>query len=79
MIIPLVLFELQLHNISNVAHDVLQTLAKIQSLKNVKYCEWLASPESLKQMQLCINKSTLYSEVNVLDIEFPTTPTSVMH
>ena len=72
-----IIFKFQLHNnniSSDVAHDVLQTLAKVQFLKNVKYCEWLASPESPKCLQeLCItnNESTLYSDV--LNIEFPTT------
>ena len=72
------IFELKKQNInSDVAHGVLETLAKCQLLKNVEYCEWLASPESLKQLQeLCITNKSLptYSEVNVLDIEFPTTP-----
>ena len=71
------LFGLRVYNISSdVAHGVLQTLAKIQFLKNVKICEWLASTESLKHLQeLCItnNESTLYSSVNVLNIEFPAT------
>ena len=71
-----IIFGLKLCYISSdVAHDVLQTLAKIQFLKNVKYCEWLASLQSLKHLQeLCItnNDSTLHSDVNVLDIEFPT-------
>ena len=74
----IILIELKLCNISSdVAHNVLQTLAKFQLLKNILYFKWLALPESLKQLQeLCItNKSSLsYSEVNLLDIEFPTTP-----
>ena len=71
-----IIFELKLYNISSdVSHNVLQTLAKILLLKNVRYCKWLALPESLKHLQeLCItNKSSPYSEVNFLDIEFPTT------
>ena len=72
-----IMFGLILCNISSdVAHDVLQTLGKIQFLNNVEYCEWLASTESLKHLQelrIANNKSTLYSGVNVLNIEFPTT------
>ena len=71
-----IMFGLTLCNISSdVAHDVLQTLVKIQLLKHVEYCEWLASTESLKHLQqLCItnNDSTLFSDTNELNIEFPT-------
>ena len=45
-------FGLKLYEISNdVAFDVLQTLIKLQSLKTVIYCKWLASPESFKHLQ----------------------------
>ena len=79
-------FGLKLYEISSdVAFDVLQTLTKLQSLKNVIYCKWLASPESFKHLQefhisnqsesgLEINnQSKRGSEVNILYIEFPTT------
>ena len=47
-----IIFELKLCNISSdIAHDVLQTLATIHLFKNVKYCKWLASPETLKHLQ----------------------------
>ena len=71
------IFELRLYNISSdVAHYVLQTLAKIQLLKNIQYSEWLALSESLKQLQelFITNILTFPSEVNVLYIEFPTIP-----
>ena len=71
------IWVLNLCNInSDLAHNILQTLAKIQFLNNVKHCEWLASPESLQHLQklfITNNESTPYSDVNVLDIEFPTT------
>ena len=80
-------FGLKLYEISSddVAFNVLQTLTKLQSLKNVRYCKWLASPESFKHLQefhisnqsesgLEINnQSRRGSEVNILYIEFPTT------
>ena len=79
-------FGLKLYQISSdVAFDVLQTLIKLQSLKNVRYCKWLASPESFKHLQelhisnqsesgLELNiQSRRGSEVNIFYIEFPTT------
>ena len=78
-----VICELKLCNISSdVAHNVLQTMAKIQLLKNVKYYKWLASPESLKHLKklLISNKSQDYShharEETELYIELP--PTTVI-
>ena len=79
-------FGLKLYEIStDVAFNVLQTLIKLQSLKNVRYCKWLASPESFKHLQeLHIsnqsgrgskvnNQSGRGSEVNILYVEFPVT------
>ena len=70
------IFELKLCNISSdVACNVLQTLVETQLLKNIEYCKWLASPESLKNLQKLhiYNKSVCDSEVNGLNIDFPMT------
>ena len=76
-------FELTLCNISSdVAQNVLQTLAKFQLLKNVQYFNWFASPESLKHLQelLISNKSQDYShntkEETKLCVKLP--PTTVI-
>ena len=70
------IFELKLYNISSdVAYNVLQLLIKIQFLKHVRYCEWIASPESLKhlhKLHIC-NKSKCDSEVPMLCFEFSKT------
>ena len=66
-------FELKLCNVnSDLAHAVSQALVRIQLLKNVTHYEWLASPESLKHLQVLYisNKSSCYSQVNALDIDF---------
>ena len=75
-----IIFELKLCNISSdVAHNVLQTLAKFQLLKNVRYFNWLASPESFKHLQklLISNKSQDYShntkQETKLCVELPPT------
>ena len=71
-------FELKLCNniSSDVAHNVLQTLAKFQLLKSIQYFKWLASPESLKHLQelLISNKWQDYSkEETKLCVELPPT------
>ena len=68
--------QLKLCNISSdIAYNVLQTLVKVQLLKPVTYCEWVASSESLSHLQeLHIsNKAKCSSQGNILDIKFPTT------
>ena len=76
-------FGLKLYEIrSDVAFNVLQTLVKLQSLKNIRYCKWLASPKSFKHLQeLHISNQSEHSlKVNnqsgpgsAVYIEFPTT------
>ena len=66
------IFELKLYNISSdVAYNILQLLIIIQFLKHIRYCEWIASPESLKhlhKLHIC-NKSKCDSEVPMLCFE----------
>ena len=60
------IFELNLYNISSdVAHDLLQTLAKFQLLKNVRYCKWLATPESLKNLHISNNPNAVHEIHNL--------------
>ena len=64
-----ILFELKLCNISSdVAYNVLQTLAKIELLKHVQYFKWLASPESLKHLQEMLISSNPNAEHEIYNL-----------
>ena len=51
-----IIFDLELHNkSSDFVHDVLQTMAKAQLLKNVRYFKWLAESHEYLQVRLISN------------------------
>ena len=71
-----IVYELKICNRNiDVAHDVLQTLGRIVFLKNIMHCKLLASPESVKPLQVMhiTNNFKCHLNVNILDIEFPMT------